>query len=75
LTNHSRNDTITSERNKEELPMLKKINTVLSVVVCAVWLSIGVWMFASWCDIVADNCDPNPVHSEYNFFVMGAKRG
>lgn len=54
--------------------MLKKINAVLSVVVCAVWLSIGVWMFASWCDIVADNCDPNPIHSEYNFFVMGAKR-
>ena len=30
----------------------------------------GAWAFASWCDIVADNTQPNPVHSEYNLFVM-----
>ena len=31
---------------------------------------ITIWMFASWCDIVADNTKPNPEHSKYNFFCM-----
>lgn len=38
------------------------------------WLLVNVlfvvWLFASWADIVWDNCSPNPVHSEYNAFVM-----
>ena len=28
------------------------------------------WMFASWCDIVADNNKPRPEHSKYNFFCL-----
>ena len=35
--------------------------------VCVVFL---LWGFLSWCDIVADNCDPNPTHSQYNLFVV-----
>ena len=35
--------------------------------VCVVFL---LWNFFSWCDIVADNCDPNPTHSQYNLFVI-----
>ena len=29
-----------------------------------------VWLVASWVDVVADNCQPNPVHSQYNAFVV-----
>ena len=32
-----------------------------------------IWMLVSWADIVADNCEPNPQHSEYNMFVLMTK--
>ena len=35
--------------------------------VCVVFL---LWGCLSWCDIIADNCDPNPTHSQYNLFVV-----
>ena len=28
------------------------------------------WLFVSWVDIIADNTQPNPHHSQYNAFVM-----
>lgn len=28
------------------------------------------WLFVSWVDIIADNTQPNPQHSQYNAFVM-----
>ena len=37
---------------------------------CAVLL---LWILMSWVDIVADNCKPNPQHSEYNMFVLMTK--
>lgn len=37
---------------------------------CAVFL---LWAVLSWADIVADNCEPNPQHSEYNLFVLMTK--
>lgn len=39
----------------------------LYLVLCVLF---GIWFVASWADIIADNCAPNPVHSEYNLFVM-----
>lgn len=39
-----------------------------------IWCLLNVlfilWIAASWVDIVWDNCSPNPVHSEYNAFVI-----
>lgn len=49
---------------------MKSIGKVVSAVVCAVGILFAVWFVWSWADIVADNCQPNPVHSEYNMFVM-----
>jgi len=37
---------------------------------CLVNVLFMLWLVASWVDIVADNTMPNPVHSEYNAFVM-----
>ena len=45
---------------------MKTIATIIytiSVLLC-------IWFATSWIDIVSDNCNPNPVHSEYNMFVM-----
>ena len=40
---------------------------------CALNILFCLWFAASWIDIVADNCEPNPVHSEYNLFVLALK--
>ena len=57
-------------------PTVKEITTMKTAmkIIAGVYLTacvlFGAWAFASWCDIVADNTQPNPVHSEYNLFVM-----
>ena len=37
---------------------------------CIVNVMFMLWLAVSWVDIVADNCQPNPVHSQYNAFVI-----
>lgn len=49
---------------------MKAIGKVLTTVMCIANILFIVWFAWSWADIVADNCQPNPVHSEYNLFVM-----
>lgn len=39
-------------------------------VICGLSVLFILWGFLSWCDIVADNCDPNPTHSQHNLFVV-----
>lgn len=50
--------------------MMKKIGKAIEIAVCTVSIAILFWVFASWVDIIADNTQPNPQHSEYNMFVM-----
>ena len=49
---------------------MKAIGKVLTTVMCIANILFIVWFAWSWADIVADNCQPNPVHSEYNLFVI-----
>ena len=42
----------------------------ITTIICTIGILFSIWVGASWFDIFADNCDPNPTHSEYNFFVM-----
>lgn len=49
---------------------MKKIAMAVMTVVSVLVL---LWVAASWVDIVADNCEPNPTHSEYNFFVKATE--
>lgn len=46
--------------------MTKAIKVLLGV--C--YAVVIAWLIASWVDIVADNCEPNPQHSKYNAFVL-----
>ena len=50
--------------------MMKKLGKVLTALMCTVSILFSIWFVASWIDIISDNCQPNPVHSEYNLFVM-----
>lgn len=43
---------------------------VAKVALCSVCLTVLLWFFLSWLDIVWDNCEPNPYHSPYNVFVL-----
>ena len=49
---------------------MKTIGKIIATAFITISILFTAWAFASWCDVVADNCDPNPVHSEYNLFVM-----
>ena len=37
---------------------------------CVVNVVFMLWLAVSWVDIVADNCQPFPDHSQYNAFVV-----
>lgn len=49
---------------------MKTIAKALTTAMCIVSILFSAWFVLSWIDVVADNCTPNPVHSEYNLFVM-----
>ena len=44
---------------------------VMSVLYYAALILLIVWFTASYIDIVVDNHLPNPVHHEWNLFVVG----
>lgn len=46
---------------------MTKIFKNLLLGLCVVFIA---WAIVSWVDIVADNCQPNPVHNPYNLFVL-----
>ena len=50
--------------------MMKIIGKAITTLLCVASILFTAWFVWSWADIVADNCSPNPVHSEYNLFVM-----
>lgn len=45
---------------------MKKLSLILAGICCAFLLWVGV----SWLDVITDNLEPEPRHSEYNFFVV-----
>lgn len=49
---------------------MKKLGKILSGIVCVWSVVLMLWLGLSWVDIIADNCEPNPVHHPYNAFVV-----
>lgn len=47
--------------------MIKKTIAFITYTLC---ILMFVWIGGSFIDIVSDNLDTNPQHSEYNFFVL-----
>lgn len=45
---------------------MDKIGNIFAGIMCAFLL----WVAVSWVDVIADNLQPKPRHSEYNFFVV-----
>jgi hypothetical protein len=45
---------------------MTKLSYILAGICCAFLLWIGI----SWADVIADNLEPEPRHSNYNFFVL-----
>ena len=46
------------------------IRKILWFLYCAAGVLFVAWVLFSWLDIIADNIAPNPVHWQYNFFVL-----
>lgn len=42
----------------------------VKILVYTVAIAMCLWFFLSWCDVVADNSKPNPVHHPANVFVL-----
>jgi hypothetical protein len=42
----------------------------LSYIFSGIALAFILWVGISWIDVIADNLEPEPKHSEYNFFVL-----
>lgn len=49
------------------------MKNVVKVVFYGAFIALCIWFFLSWVDIVADNSQPNPTHSQYNMFVLMTK--
>lgn len=45
---------------------MTKLSYILAGICCALFL----WVCISWVDVIADNLEPEPSHSDYNFFVV-----
>jgi hypothetical protein len=43
---------------------------VLKISYCAIMILFIMWFAVSWVDIVADNCSMNPVHYQWNMFLV-----
>lgn len=43
---------------------------VFKNVICGLCVVLGIWIFISFCDVVADNSKPNPEHKKNNFFSI-----
>ena len=50
--------------------MMKKIGNTIVNILCVLSVIFMLWLGVSWIDIIADNRQPNPVHSKYNAFVI-----
>ena len=46
---------------------------IIGKIGCGLCAAFLLWAVLSWADTVADNCEPNPQHSEYNLFVLMTK--
>lgn len=44
--------------------------TKLSNIFAGIMLAFLLWIGVSWVDVIADNMEPEPRHSEFNFFVV-----
>ena len=43
---------------------------IVNALLTLLFIAVAAWMLVSYADIVADNNEPNPTHSEYNFFSL-----
>ena len=50
--------------------IMDRIFEKLSIILSGIALLFILWVGISWVDVISDNLDPNPQHSEYNFFVL-----
>ena len=53
---------------------MKTIGKAIVAIFVAINVLFVAWAFTSWCDVIADNCDSNPAHNEYNLFVMTTEK-
>lgn len=50
--------------------MMKKVSKMIGNTVLVVSTLLGVWLLASWVDVVTHNLNPNPIYQSWNLFAL-----
>ena len=49
---------------------MSKTSKAIVIIGWVIMIAFMIWVGASFIDIIADNCSPNPVHHPLNFFSI-----
>ena len=50
--------------------MMRRVSKMIGNTVLVVSALLGVWVLASWVDVVTHNLNPNPIYQSWNLFAL-----
>jgi hypothetical protein len=50
--------------------MMKRVSKMIGNTAIVVSAMVGVWLLASWIDVVTNNLNPNPIYQSWNLFAL-----
>ena len=69
-TNSSKEVVSNTHTEREVDTMMKKVSKMIGNTVLVVSALLGVWLLASWVDVVTHNLNPNPIYQSWNLFAL-----
>lgn len=60
--------TVVTER--EVNTMMRRVSKIVGNTMLVVSALLGVWVLASWVDVVTHNLNPNPIYQSWNLFAL-----
>lgn len=69
-TNSSKEVVSNTHTEREVDTMMKRISKMIGNTVLVVSALLGVWLLASWIDVVTHNLSPNPIYQSWNLFAL-----
>ena len=69
-TNSSKEVISNTHTEREVDTMMKRISKMIGNTVLVVSALLGVWVLASWVDVVTHNLNPNPIYQYWNLFAL-----
>lgn len=54
----------------KRIKRMRRIKLALKGIFLGACVAFGIWVLASWVDVVLHNTNPNPVYQAWNLFVL-----